>query len=248
MASVLGIGRPGVALMNRTQGDPVISLQDVEKRFGRKKVIDELCLDVYPGQFISLFGPNGAGKTTLLRIMSGQLGVDNGWIDSRSGTLKRSLTGFISHQVMLYPDLTGFENLEFYARLHSVPNPADAANRMIKRINLDSDASRYVRNYSRGMLQRLSLGRALINDPEILFLDEPFTGLDRQGAEFLAEILNQGHSGGKTILMATHDLRSGYDLSDRILVMTRGRISMDFSTRDLEFSGFVSSFEEVSGR
>ena len=226
----------------------MISLQGIEKKFGRKKVIDDLSLDIHPGEFISLFGPNGAGKTTFLRILSGQLGLDSGRIDGESRIAQQSRTGFISHQVMLYPDLTGLENLELFARLHNQISPGDAAGRMIRLVNLERDASRHVRDYSRGMLQRLSLGRALINDPELLLLDEPFTGLDRQGVDFLTEILNQGRSQGKTVIMATHNLRTGYDLADRLLVMERGRISLDALTREMDFGTFTSRYEEVAGK
>jgi len=226
----------------------VLSLRGIEKRFGLKKSIDGLDLDVCPGEFISLFGQNGAGKTTLLKLLSGLLGASSGKIEARAGILDRSRIGYISHQVMLYPELTGYENLALFAELHNLPDPRGAAHRMIRRINLEPDAGRFVRDYSRGMMQRLSLGRALINDPELLLLDEPYTGLDRQGAKFLSGLLRGAYREGKTVIMATHDLEQGYEMADRLVALYRGRVFLDASVEDLDFSEFTSLYDGVSGK
>lgn len=226
----------------------VLSLRGVEKRFGLKRSLDGLDLDVCSGEFISLFGRNGAGKTTLLKVVSGLQGVSCGSVEARSGILDRSRIGYISHQVMLYPELSGFENLEMFAELHGLPDPKERAVRMISRIDLEEDSGRLVRDYSRGMMQRLSLGRALINDPELLLLDEPYTGLDRQGTEFLTELLREARQGGKTVIMATHDLENGYELADRLVVLQKGKIILDNCVEDLSFSDFIALFDGVSGK
>ncbi len=231
--------------MAGAERESVLSLRGVEKRFGLKKIISSLDLDIYSGVFVSLFGRNGAGKTTLLKVISGLQGVSSGVIEAHSGILDRSRIGYISHQVMLYPELTGFENLLLFAELHSLPDPHGKARQMINRVDLAEDSGRFVRDYSRGMLQRLSLGRALINDPELLLLDEPYTGLDRQGSEFLSGLLGEARQEGRTVIMATHDLENGYGLADRLLVLSRGRIFLDASVKDMEFSEFTALYDGV---
>lgn len=226
----------------------VLSLLGIEKKFGLKKSLDGLDLDVYPGEFISLFGHNGAGKTTLLKVISGLQGASSGRIEAPSGILDRSRIGYISHQVMLYPELSGYENLVMFAELHGLRDPQGAACRMIARTGLEEDSSRFVRDYSRGMMQRLSLGRALINDPELLLLDEPYTGLDRQGAEFLTGLLREARQEGKTVIMATHDLENGYSLSDRLVALQKGKIILDVSVSGLSFSDFTALYDGVSAK
>ena len=211
-------------------------------------MIEGFSLEVKPGEFIALFGHNGAGKTTLLKVLSGQLKPESGEISADPSLLSRDSTGFISHQGMVYPDLTGRENLELFARLCSLPEPPDAAGRMIRRIGLEADGRRKVRDYSRGMLQRLSLGRALLNDPALLLLDEPFTGLDRHASEFLELVLAQGKEEGKTIIMATHNLRRGFAMADRILVLDRGQLALDLSTGETSYETFVSRYGEITGK
>ena len=233
--------------MAGAERESVLSLRGVEKRFGLKKSINGLDLDINSCEFVSLFGRNGAGKTTLLKLISGLQGVSSGVIEARSGILDRSRIGYISHQVMLYPELTGYENLALFAELHNLLDPHGKANQMISRIDLDEDSGRFVRDYSRGMLQRLSLGRALINDPELLLLDEPYTGLDRQGSEFLSVLLREARQEGRTVIMATHDLENGYALADRLVVLSRGKVFLDIPAKDLEFSEFAALYDEVSG-
>ena len=228
------------------ENNAVLSLQGIEKRFGLKRSLDGLDLDVRPGEFISLFGRNGAGKTTLLKVISGLQGVSRGRIEAPSGILDRSRIGYISHQVMLYPELSGYENLLMFAELHGLRDPGEIASRMIDRVGLEEDSGRFVREYSRGMMQRLSLGRALINDPELLLLDEPYTGLDRQGAEFLTGLLREARREGKTVIMATHDLENGYKLADRLVALQRGRIFLDFPVNELSFEDFTALFDGVS--
>ncbi len=233
--------------MAGAERESVLSLRGVEKRFGLKKSINNLDLDICSGEFVSLFGRNGAGKTTLLKVISGLQGVSSGVIEARSGILDRSRIGYISHQVMLYPELTGYENLVLFAELHNLSDPRGKANQMISRIGLDEDSGRFVRDYSRGMLQRLSLGRALINDPELLLLDEPYTGLDRQGSEFLSGLLREARQEGRTVIMATHDLENGFELADRLVVLSGGRVFLDIPAKDLEFSQFAALYDGVSG-
>ena len=237
-----------MTIMARTEKSAVISMRGIEKIFGLKKSINSLDLDLCPGEFVSLFGQNGAGKTTLLKLLSGLQGVSSGKIEGRSGILDRSRIGYISHQVMLYPELTGFENLELFAELNNVPDPCGATVQMISRINLEPDADRLVKGYSRGMMQRLSLGRALINNPDLLLLDEPFTGLDRQGSGFLSGLLREARQEGKTVIMATHDLQQGYELADRLVALYRGRIFLDAYVDDMGFNEFTSLYDGVSGK
>lgn len=229
--------------MKPTGGRPLISLRGIEKKYGLKKCIDSLDLDIRAGEFISLFGPNGAGKTTLLKILSGLQGISSGAVETLPGALERSGIGYISHKVMLYPELTGRENLEFFAELYNLPDPGGRAGIMISRVGLEADADRFVRDYSRGMMQRLSLGRFLINDPLLMLLDEPFTGLDSRGSEFLSTLLSSSRREGRTVVLVTHDLEKGYGLADRLVAMAGGRIFMDVPAAEISFTEFAARYE-----
>ena len=230
--------------MKETDGTPLITVSGLVKRFGPRRSIDGVNLEINAGEFISLFGPNGAGKTTLLRILAGIQSYSGGVVRRAPGAGERSATAYISHQTMLYGDLTGKENLELFARLWGLSNPAGEASRIIARVGLAEDSNRYARNYSRGMMQRLSLGRFLISRPSVMILDEPFTGLDSRGADFLSGLLEAARREGKTVFLVTHDLRKGYQLADRLLVMDRGRLILDLQSADCSFEDFSTAYEE----
>jgi heme exporter protein A len=209
---------------------PVVGAEGLTKRFGPLLALDSIDLQVHPGESVVLFGPNGAGKTTLVRILCLSLRPTSGRVsiaglDPRREDLEiRQRIGLISHQSFLYDDLTARQNLEFFSRLHGVPDPVGRSEELLRRFELDRRADDAIGTFSRGMQQRVSLARSLVHDPSIVFLDEPFTGLDPYAAEMLRRTLEVLRDQRRTLVLVTHDLRQGLELSDRWLLLSRGRI------------------------
>lgn len=190
-----------------------------------------LDLDVARGHCLAVFGPNGAGKSTLLRTLAGLLRADSGSIEifgeplPASASLRRRI-GYLGHESFLYRDLTARENLAYYAKLFSVGDDARAAA-LLAQVGLARYAERRVATFSRGMLQRLALARAILHEPELLLLDEPLTGLDPDGADLLSRMLAQATERGATVVMASHDMARALAVATRAVVVGRGRIVWD---------------------
>jgi len=229
----------------------MIEVRGVAKFFGRFSALRDLHLSVAAGEFVALFGRNGAGKTTLLRIVAGLTRPSSGSVRIQSsGTPPagaRGLMGYLSHNTALYGDLTAFENLQFYAKLLDLPSSRADLAIHIERVGLSGRGDEAVRNYSRGMQQRLAIARAFLHDPAILLLDEPFTGLDQTGTEFLKGFLRQARARGKTCLMATHDASSGHELADRLVVIEKGVVALDVLRPSLSLEEFQSRYRGLAG-
>jgi heme exporter protein A len=228
----------------------MIEVRGLAKYFGRFTALRGLNLRVADGEFIALFGRNGAGKTTLLRILAGLSHPSAGkaTIQPAGGVVPRYVRGcigYLSHNTSLYVDLTALENLRFYAQLLGLPTDDNFLMQRIDQVGLTGREQDPVRNYSRGMQQRLALARAVLHDPEILLLDEPFTGLDQPGSDFLKRYLLQAHSGGKTCLMAIHDAQLGFELADRLIVIDKGVAALDLAKSSLSFSEFKKQYDRV---
>lgn len=179
----------------------MIRAHGLEKRYGRKRVLRGVDLDLEQGGFLVVTGPNGSGKTTLLRLCAG-LALPSG------GTLAivpdRARVGFLGHEGLLYRDLTALENLDLYGRLYRVPERRERIGMLLGRFGLWDARNERVSTFSRGMAQRLALCRAFLHDPDLLVLDEPFTALDDEGATLLDREL-ASLAGDRTFLVATHD-------------------------------------------
>jgi len=208
-----------------------VQLRGLTRRFGATPILRGLDLTVAAGETLALFGPNGAGKTTLLRTLAGLLRANEG--EARvfgtalpGGARLRRRLGYLGHESSLYRDLSPHENLRYYARLYGIEDP-DRPQAMLARVGLERFADRRVATFSRGMLQRLGLARALLHEPDLLLLDEPLTGLDPSGGELLAQLLAEQRSRGATVLMATHDLERALASATRAVIVSRGRIAWD---------------------
>jgi heme exporter protein A len=233
-------------------GAPVIEVSRLSKVFGTRKALNEVDFSLPSGAFLSIFGPNGAGKTTLLRVLSTLAHASSGsaklfGLDSRAqADAIRQDIGFISHRSMLYLDLTAEENLFFAARLYGIDDAEARVAQMLAAVELTGRRHDAVRTFSRGMTQRLAIARALIHSPRLLFLDEPYSGLDPHASEILDGLIarvREQHS----FVMVSHDLQKGYDLSTHLLVLAKGR-SVFFGARaTLGFDEFVSRYHEVVG-
>ena len=229
----------------------MIQVEGLAKYFGRFAALRDLRLTVQPGEFAALFGRNGAGKTTFLRIIAGLSRPSSGAVRIVDGKplpphAARGRTGYLSHSTALYLDLTAIENLRFYSRLLGLPDTDAELEERIRRVGLAGRGRDLVRNYSRGMQQRLAIARAFLHDPGILLLDEPFTGLDQAGTDFLKDYLLAEHGRGKTCIMAIHDAALGYELADRLIVIDRGVVALDLEKRSTPFEQFQSQFRRLA--
>jgi heme ABC exporter ATP-binding subunit CcmA len=178
----------------------VIHARQLSRRFGQKRVIDRLDLDVATGDFLLLTGPNGSGKTTLLRLVAGLLAPTGGTLEV---AVERGRVGFLGHEPLVYRELTPLENLDLYGRLYKIPERRERIGALLERFGLWHVRNERVSTFSRGMQQRLGLCRTLLHEPDLVVLDEPFNALDAQGVELLERELAALH--GRTVLLATHD-------------------------------------------
>lgn len=209
--------------------DPVIEARGVRREFAGRTVLRGIDLTVAPGDVVVLLGPNGAGKTTLLRVLAGMLRPTAGDVrvcgslDPRTREARAHI-GFVGHESGCYPDLTGWENLVFHADLRRVPDAAVRVAELLAWTALGDAGDRPARTYSRGMLQRLALARALLHAPDVLLLDEPFTGLDPTGAASLVRLLGELAVAGHAVVMSVHDVTPVAGVVRRAAIVHRGRL------------------------
>lgn len=243
-----------MSLMQTTTSVPIIECRQVTKTFGRVKAVDAVDLKVNHGEAITLFGPNGAGKTTLLKMIAGlsrptggALFIDGVEVTDGHHYGIRKRIGYISHQSLTYGQLTAVENLSFFAQLYGVKNHEEKARALLSEVGLLSRADDVVETYSRGMKQRLSIARALVHDPDIMLLDEPFTGLDQHAAEMLKTTLERMREGGRTFIMITHNIAVGVAISGRVAVQVSGKIVIDEPTDGLDIDQFGKQYIDAVG-
>ena len=179
----------------------MIRARGLSRRFGEKRVLEKLDLDLEDGGFLVVTGANGSGKTTLLRLCAGLLAPTAGELRVETD---RAGIGFLAHEPLVYRELSAVENLDLYGRLYRVPERRERIGMLLERFGLWSARNERAGSFSRGMLQRLALCRALLHEPELLLMDEPFNALDAEGIELLAQQLEELR-GGRTFLVATHD-------------------------------------------
>jgi heme exporter protein A len=202
---------------------------------------------------VALLGPNGSGKSTLLRLLcglskptSGVIRV-GGWELPREAAAVRAQIGMVSHRPLLYENLTARENLLFFCRLYNLDDHEGRIRRGLERVGLAKRGADLVRTYSRGMLQRLSIARALLHDPHVLLMDEPYTGLDVDAAATLDALMREAHAEGHTIIMTTHELDHAAALAGRAVILSRGVVGYDapmtpdIAARYVETTGVASA-------
>ena len=229
---------------------PAIEVKALSKTFGAQYALRDINLTLNPGEFLTVFGPNGAGKTTFIRIIStitkassGQIRVGGFSLEKDPEEIRRTI-GVIAHQTFLYEDLIAEENLRFYGKLYDVKDLGSKIDQMISEVGLKRRRKDRVRTFSRGMQQRLSIARAMLHDPAILLLDEPYTGLDQHAAEMLSGWLRQLRSEQRTILMVTHNLERGLDLADRVAILIKGKLVFDEPSSEIQPENFRQTYND----
>lgn len=227
----------------------MINLSGLTKTYGLNPVLRGVNLKVGAGEFVTLVGPNGAGKTTLLRIVAtllkpsgGEVTV-GGWPLPQNAERVRRHIGLVSHQPLVYGDLTAEENLRFYARLYGLQMEETQLRTVLKSVGLGARQNDFVRTFSRGMFQRLTIARATLHNPDILLLDEPYTGLDQEAVALLDELLREQSGLGRTILMITHDLVHGLNICDRIVILSRGKIAHSIASDEMTAGEFLDFYK-----
>ena len=228
----------------------MIEVKKLVKRFGLKIILRGLDFSVEPGEFVALLGPNGAGKTTFLRILAtlsrpslGEVKVAGYNLPAQSAQVRAKL-GVVSHLPLLYPDLTAEENLLFYGRMYGVENMSARITEVLEMVGLENRSKDLVRTFSRGMQQRLAIGRAVIHDPEVMLFDEPYTGLDQDASEMLDEVLRSVAAKGRTVVMTSHDLARAEDLATRFDILSRGVITASTTQKKLKKTNLLAFYKE----
>ncbi|MHC4645986.1 MAG: heme ABC exporter ATP-binding protein CcmA [Planctomycetota bacterium] len=227
---------------------PVIEITSVTKTFGSRPVLKSIDLQVTSGSGICICGVNGAGKSTLLGIIAGLLKPPQGSVKICGFDLNaepektKSKIGLISHKSILYPELTTSENLLFFARLYGVKNRQKRVEELLEDIGLSSYTYDRTSVLSRGMLQRLSIARAMVHRPAVLLADEPFTGLDMEAGKHLISVLTRFRADGGTLVMTTHDTSMALKCCDRVLVLDGCRFVFDAQASQIDADAFEQDY------
>jgi len=206
-----------------------LEVRELTRAFGARKALDSVTFEVPERAFLSVFGPNGAGKTTLVKVLTTLINPTSGdakvlGLDVVSDAVElRKRIGLISHSPLLYPDLTAEENLLFFAEMYGIDAPRARVAELLEAVELDHRKLDLARTFSRGMLQRLSIARTLLHRPEVIFLDEPYSGLDPHAMDILDGLIAQVRR-DHTFVMISHDLDKGLELCSHALILAQGRV------------------------
>jgi heme exporter protein A len=223
-----------------------VGLEAIElvRTFGGCRAVDGVSFQLDRGLLLAIFGPNGAGKSTLLRMLAGVLRPTSGQIRVAGEPARvpdrewRRRVGVVSHESFLHGHLTAEENLLFYGRLFGLPHLKERVGEHVDAMGLREGAGVPVADLSRGFQQRVALARALLHDPEVVLLDEPYTGLDAHAAGLLREQLGSLKDGQRTVVLVTHNLRQGLELADRVAIQVRGRFVTVEERGKIDATGF----------
>ena len=232
--------------------ESALDVRGLSRTFGARKALDDVSFDLPVGAFLSIFGPNGAGKTTLVKVLTTLTAPSKGearvlGLDVVEDAVElRERIGLISHNPLLYPDLTAEENLRFFCQMYGVPEPEARIRELLESVELDHRRLDLVRTFSRGMLQRLSIARALLPRPEVLFLDEPYSGLDPHAKDILDSLIAQVRA-QHTFVMISHDLEKGLELCTHALILAKGRVVLFEPKERIDAAEFAAAYRSTVG-
>nr|WP_263325765.1 ABC transporter ATP-binding protein [Neobacillus sp. Marseille-Q6967] len=223
----------------------MIEIKKLVKQADNKLILKGIDLSIKQGETVAILGPNGAGKSTLLKVMATLIKPTSGSVTINGFDLKKDhfkvkkLFGYLPHSSLLYDQYTPLENLVFFGDLYGVKDVELRARELVKEVGLSFFINEPVKNFSRGMIQRIAIARAIIHDPKILLLDEPHTGLDQGAISILNNVILSMKEKGCTTLMVTHDFKQAAEICDRIIIVKNGRVAEDFKVRNNQLD-FVS--------
>ena len=222
----------------------MIRIENLSKDYGHVKAVKSISFSLADREIVGFLGANGAGKTTLLRMLGGVMRPNSGQVRVAGEPADvasrdwRHRVGIVSHQSLLYGQLTTTENLLFYGRLFGLRHLKTRIAERLESVGLSDRAHQPVRELSRGLKQRVALARALLHDPEVVLLDEPYTGLDPHASAVLREQLASLKDGRRTVVLVTHNLKQGLELADRVAIQVQGRFSSVTEAASLDLAGF----------
>lgn len=249
----LSVSTAPVAVASQRPVDrkPVLEAVGLTREYGSVVAVNGIDLALRAGEFLSVFGPNGAGKSSLLGMLGGAMRPTRGEVRIRGARLAygdttwRHRVGILSHRGFLYGRLTAEENLRFYGRLFGLQDLEERVPERLQRVGLADRAAFQARQLSHGMRQRLALARALLHDPDVVLLDEPYTGLDPSAAALLRGVLTELRDGHRTVVMVTHNLTEGLQLATRVAIQVAGRFAWTAQKRDFDESDFDRRYHRV---
>lgn len=213
----------------------MIETFNLTKAMGEKLIVKDVSLTINRGESAAVLGPNGAGKSTWLKLVAGLVRPTSGTIRvngtnrKQDSYLQQKDLGYLGHQSFLYDQFSPYENLMYYAKLYGMKRPEKRIDELIERINLAYFKHEPVRSFSRGMVQRTAIARAILHEPELLLLDEPHTGLDQQSKAWFAAMIQDVKRNGTTVVMVTHEFDQMMNVCDRVVVFRNGRVTEDAS-------------------
>jgi len=229
----------------------MIIVKKLVKRFGLKTILRGVDFQVAEGEFVALLGPNGAGKTTFLRMLAslsrptmGAIRIAGYPLPMQAAAVRLKL-GVVSHLPLLYGDLSAEENLRFFGRMYGVPHLNGRIREVLELVGLTARRRDLVRTFSRGMQQRLAIGRAVLHDPEVMLFDEPHTGLDQDACDMLDGVLRDVAARGRTVVMTSHDLIRVENLASRFDVLSRGVIAASIQRAGISRNGLLAFYRQA---
>ncbi|PGY13870.1 ABC transporter ATP-binding protein [Bacillus sp. AFS031507] len=223
----------------------MIEIKKVTKQADNKLILRGVDLSIKKGETVAILGPNGAGKSTLLKVLATLIKPTSGSVLVNNMDLKKNhieikkIMGYLPHSSLLYDHYTPVENIVFFGNVYGVKNVEQRAIALVKEVGLSFFLNEPVKNFSRGMIQRIAIARAIVHEPEILLLDEPHTGLDQGAITILNNVILSMKAKGTTTLMVTHDFKQAAEICDRIIIVKNGKIVDDFRIENQNL-GFVS--------
>ncbi|PFO03778.1 heme ABC exporter ATP-binding protein CcmA [Bacillus sp. AFS076308] len=228
----------------------MIELKKLTKQADNKQILRGVDLSIKKGETIAILGPNGAGKSTLLKVLATLIKPTSGHVLINGLELRKNqieikkLLGYLPHSSLLYDHYSPLENLVFFGNIYGVQDVEQKARKLVKDVGLSFFLNEPVKNFSRGMIQRIAIARAIIHDPEILLLDEPHTGLDQGAISILNNVILSMKDKGTTTLMVTHDFKQAAEICDRVIIVKNGKIVDDFRIQNHNL-GFVTEKYEL---
>lgn len=233
--------------------EKVLEVKNLTKKYGYITALNNITFQLTKGDLLALLGPNGAGKTTLLKLLGAQMKPSSGEIlynnRSVSGTNHyKKILSVISHKSFLYDDLTAYQNLFFFAKLYNLRDIKNKVLSVLDQVGLIDRKDEYIKHFSRGMVQRLTIARAFIHTPEIIFMDEPYTGLDRKATDLLTEIISNKKNERNILILVTHNVNIAFSLATKIAVLKNGNLVYfedKLSVSEKDFNEYFNNISKI---